>query len=255
MNESPQKTDGAAVSAASGVPGVPVGSPPAKPVAQGPAASQDSGLAGGKDPAKKPFGGNAGRKTRADGLKPGSTEALAADRAADAKRKRDDREARRLAAPPPPLPSGPPPSLESVSVQGDAPVGALAGGEGDPVLLWTSEDFRQCAVELVELAEAWRVDCHTKQAGAGKLPAPVVQEIARGATFPAGSKKSLSTSSPVTLAKMFNSLRVPLVVKSIISTAPALAYIIVRDFQTSARIEKLIAEQKQHTAKPEAATA
>ena len=45
---------------------------------------------------------------------------------------------------------------------------------------------------------------------------------------------------------MFNALKVPLAVKPIITTAPALAYIIVRDLQTSARIEKLIAEHKEH---------
>jgi hypothetical protein len=218
------------------------------PVAAGKPAGEIAGLAGGKaDSAKKPFGGNAGRKTRADGLKPGSPAALAADRLADAERKRKEREARRLVTPPPALPAATPPAVDSVAATAEAAAGFVAGGEVDPVLAWSPDDFRQCAGELVDLAEAWRIDCHAKRAAEGKLPGAVVKEIAAGAAFPPGSKKSLATSSPVTLAKMFNALKVPLAVKPVITTAPALAYIIVRDLQTSARIESLIAEHKAHT--------
>jgi hypothetical protein len=74
----------------------------------------------------------------------------------------------------------------------------------------------------------------------------VVNEIAKDAAFPPGSKKSLSTSSPVTLAKMFNALKVPLAVKGIITAAPALVYIIVRDLQTGSRIEKMIQENRKN---------
>jgi hypothetical protein len=197
--------------------------------------------------AKPLFGGNAGRKTRADGLKPGSPEAIEADRRRDAERKRREREQKRLETPPPPLPATAPGPLDSAPMPPPPENGADAGPLGDPLLLWTPEDFRSVAAELVELAEAWRVDSHTKHAAAGRLPKPVVEEIARGAAFPPGSKKSLSNSSPATLAKMFNALKVPLAVKSVITTAPALAYIIVRDLQTSARIEKLIAENKPPT--------
>ena len=245
--ETPAKTD---------LPGMPVGSAPAQPVAAAKPAGDVPGLAGGKDiPAKKPFGGNVGRKTRSDGLKPGSPEAIAADRVADAKRKREEREAKRLAVPPPPLPAGAPPVVESMAAAPVSADGFVGGVAVDPVLDWTPDDFRQVSVDLVELAEAWRVDSHTKRAAEGKLPAPLVKEIAGSAAFPPGSKKSLSTSSPVTLAKMFNALKVPLAVKPIITTAPALVYIVVRDLQTSARIEKLIAEHKEHLEKTNSATA
>ncbi len=125
-----------------------------------------------------------------------------------------------------------------------APAVGVDGVPVDAVVQWTAEDLRQCSVELVELIESWRVDSHSKHAAAGKLPAIVVEQIARDAAFPPASKKSLSTSSPATLAKAFNALNVPIALKSIITTAPALAYLIVRDLQTSSRIEKLIAESK-----------
>ena len=51
---------------------------------------------------------------------------------------------------------------------------------------------------------------------------------------------------------MFNALKVPLAVKPIITTAPALCYIIVRDLQTSSRIDKLIAEHGEHLQKIQA---
>lgn len=251
MSEPVKKPAGPVVSAAPGVPGMSVGSPPAAKVPATDPLAAAAGLAAGKPAAeKKPFGGNAGRKPRADGLKPGSPEAIAADKAADAERKRREREARRLAEPPPPLPAGAPMAVEPAAA--DVPAAGLVAGDAvDPVVCWTVEDFRQCAPELVELAEAWRIDSHTKAAAAGKLPAPVVNEIAKSAAFPPGSKKSLSTASPVTLAKMFNALKVPVAFKGIISAAPALAYIIVRDLQTSARIEKLVAEHKEHREKAE----
>ena len=208
-----------------------------------------AGLAGGKNPAepaeKKPFGGHAGRKTRADGLKPGSPEAVEADRRADAARKREARAEKNKQTPPPALPAAPAASVETVSLAAETPVGPVAPEMVDPVVVWTADDFRQCAPELIELAEAWRIDSHTKHAIKGKLPKVVVNEITKDAAFPPGSKKSLSNSSPVTLAKMFNSLKVPIAFKSVISAAPALAYIVVRDLQMGSRIERLIKDEAE----------
>lgn len=107
------------------------------------------------------------------------------------------------------------------------------------------EDFNGCAPEIVELAEAWRVDRHTSRAAEGKLPAKVVEQIAKDAAFPASSKRSLSRTSPEALAKLFNLLSVPVKIRPLISSAPALAYIILRDFQTGARINELIAKNNE----------
>jgi hypothetical protein len=202
------------------------------------------GPAGAPVPVPKPlFGGNVGRKVRFDGLKAGSPEAIAADRTKHAARMRMSRAIAAAATPPPPLPASDAPLPETLPMPG-APEGGPLGGEViDPVVLWTPEDFRGAATELVELAEAWRIDAHTRRAVAGHLPRKVVDEVAKDAAFPPGSKRSLSTSSPVTLAKMFNALRVPISLKAVITTAPALVYIIVRDLQTGSRIENLIAQE------------
>jgi hypothetical protein len=202
------------------------------------------GPAGAPIPVRKPlFGGNVGRKVRFDGLKAGSPEAIAADRAKQAARMRMSRATKAAATPPPPLPASDAPLPDTLPVPG-APNGGDAGSQAlDPVLLWTPEDFRGAAPEIVELAEAWRIDAHTRRAVAGHLPRKVVDEVAKDSAFPPGSKRCLSTSSPVTLAKMFNALRVPISLKSVITTAPALIYIIVRDLQTGSRIEKLIAQE------------
>ena len=183
------------------LPGVSPGATAAQPVASGQPPVVAPGQSSVVVPvAKPPFGGNAGKKKREDGLKPGSPEAIAADKDADAKRKRDARAAVRAATPPPPLPASSAPLSESLPDQTSASLSPDAGPVVDPVVSWTPTDFRDCAPQLVELAEAWRVDVRTKQATAGKLPAKVVQKIAADAAFPPGSRKALSESSPVTLA-------------------------------------------------------
>jgi hypothetical protein len=206
------------------------------------------GPAGPPVPVPKPlFGGNVGRKVRRDGLKPGSPEAAAADRAADARRKRLHRATVAAATPPPPLPSSDAPLPETLPVLGGPESPSADAEAGIAFDAWTAEDFRFAAPELVELAEAWRIDARTRQAVAGKLPQKLVAEIEKDAAFPPGSKRSLSNTSPVTLAKMFNALHVPAGLKPVITTAPALVYIIVRDLQTGARIDKLIALQEEET--------
>jgi len=238
---------------APGLPGVPAGSPTPQPVATPGVPVAPGGPAGAPVPIAKPlFGGNVGKQFRKDGLKAGSPEARAAIRAKDVARKRLDRATKAAAIPPPPLPASDSPLPDTLAMPGAPEAGVLGGQLVDPVVLWTPEDFRGAATELVELAEAWRIDAHTRRAVAGKLPRKVVEEVAKDAAFPPGSKRSLSTSSPVTLAKMFNALRVPISLKAVITTAPALVYIIVRDLQTGSRIEKLIALELERE-KPSAA--
>ncbi|MCU0783716.1 MAG: hypothetical protein MUF81_06640 [Verrucomicrobia bacterium] len=54
---------------------------------------------------------------------------------------------------------------------------------------------------------------------------------------------------------MFNALRVPLSLKSVITVAPAVVYLIVRDLQIGGKIDKLISQERERnkpadTAKP-----
>lgn len=231
-------------STAPGVPGVPAGSAPSPTVASQPAPVASGGLAGDKKPL---FGGKVGSKLRQDGLKPGSPEAIAADRVRDAARKRAERAAKRAETPPPPLPSAsgnipPSPSVPDASPGG--PVADLETGfVPDAQDQWRAEDFNECAPELIELVEGWRVDSRTKQAVERGLPRKVVEQISKDVAWPANAKRSLSRTSPATLADIFNALKVPVRLKKYVTTAPLLLYIAVRDLAAGARIEKLASEE------------
>ena len=194
------------------------------------------------------FGGNPTGRTRADGLAPHSPAALQADRDKEAKRKRDERAAKRQSPPPPPLPSAAVPQTQAHGNQGAAVAGAgVAGAPLDPLAQWVAEDFRDAAPELVELAEAWRVDAHTKRAVAANLPRKLCDKIKSDAAFPPGAKRSLSTSSPASLAEMFNAFGVPLKIRRYVVMAPAFLWIVVHDLQVSGAITKLIQDEKQPT--------
>ena len=224
------------------------GSPPAAPVANGGTPVASGGLGSPAPALQRPdlFGGLRGGRPRKDGLKPGSPEAVEADRKKNAERMARNRE-RERAANPPALPSALP-GASHPAPEVAPPAGDVVGVSGAPVYAWTAEDFRDAAPELVELAEAWRVDAHTKSAVAGKLPKRVVEEIAKDAAFPPGSKRSLSNASPQTLAEMFNALHVPLSFKKIVTLAPALVYIVVRDIQVGSRVQKMIADENERQA-------
>src|SRR5215471_16133840 len=94
-----------------------------------------SGSNGGSLPVQpKPlFGGNIGKKQRADGLKAGSPEAIAADKAKNAERMRRARAEKAAATPPPPLPAAggsvPPGPAPGASGPGEAapPPGVVVG--------------------------------------------------------------------------------------------------------------------------------
>jgi hypothetical protein len=115
----------------------------------------------------------------------------------------------------------------------------------DAVDCWRAEDFVDCAPELVELVEGWRVDVRTKQAVERGLTRPVVAQVAKDTAWPENAKRSLSKSSPATLAELFNALNVPLKLKKYVTTAPLLLYIAVRDMAVGARIEKIAAEEAE----------
>lgn len=223
------------------LPGVPAGSPAPQTHPPAPPAAPVAGQAGVARPL--PFGGNIGKRVRADGLKAGSPEAREADRIKDRERKRQARAQRAAQSPPPPLPASgtaPPPAV--VTEPAGPQDGGVAGGDfAPPPPQWIADDLKQVAIELVELGEAQRVDAICKKCLKAKLPAPVLDEFKAGAAFPPATKKSLSASLPGTLASAFNALSVPIGLKSIISAVPALSYLILRDYQLHAKLDKIIA--------------
>lgn len=233
------------------VPGVPAGSPPVGGVEQKPT----PGETGGQVPVAAPaspvaFGGNPTGRTRKDGLKPGSPEAADADRKRNAERMAQKRAAEKSAAPPPVLP--PPAPSSAVLSDSGAKTIPVADGFMEPASVdWMAEDFKQVAPDTIDLLEQWRVADKISLAEEGKLTAPVIRQIEKDAAFPAPAKRSLQTSSPAAIAKLFNALRVPVALKSYITTCPTLLYLIVRDMQQRSEIRKLI--EASRSAKPEPA--
>ena len=231
------------------VPGVPAGSPPVGSVEQKPVA----GAPGGQVPLAAPappaaFGGNPTGRTRKDGLKPGSPESVEADRKRNAERMAQKRAVEKSAAPPPVLPP-PAPSSAVLSDSGAKTIPVVDGFADTASVGWLAEDFKQVAPDTIDLLEQWRVADKISLAEEGKLAAPVIRQIEKDAAFPVPAKRSLQTSSPAALAKLFNALKVPVALKSYITTCPTLLYLIVRDMQQRAEIRKLIQSGAERASK------
>ena len=187
-----------------------------------------------------PYGGNAGGRPRADGLVPGSPEAIQADRDKEAERGRKRRAAGRIVQQntvvPPALPSA-----AATPSPSSAPGVPVAGSPSVAVDAWSAADFNFVVADCIQIAETWRVKTKTDKAIKGNLAPVVAEEIGAAFAFPSQAKDSLRASSPEGFAKVFNALRVPISLKPAISACPALAYIIVRDFQLDAKLDKMIA--------------
>ncbi len=233
------------------LPGVPAGSPPVGNVASEPVSSAPSGqtpIAAPAAPAA--FGGNPTGRTRKDGLKPGSTEAAEADRKRNAERMASKRAAEKSAALPPPLPASTTGTSAVLSDSGSTKIPVTDGVTEPAGVDWTDADFKQVAPDTIDLLEQWRVADKISLAEEGKLSGVVVRQIEKDAAFPAPAKRSLQSSCPAALAKLFNALRVPVALKSYITTCPTLLYLIVRDMQQRSEIRKLIQSEAERASKP-----
>jgi len=237
------------------VSGVPTGSGATSPVAGGNAPGAPARLVA-TSPASASVikaGGNKGGRPRADGLVPGSPEAIAEDRRKEAERSAKRREVAKVRE----LQENPYRLSPSDAPAPGATATQIPVTDGQPSLEavdWRPEDFNQVAVDSVELAEAWNINRHVKRRVDGGLAPSVVALAQSECAFPPGTKKSLQSSSPAGLAKLFNTLHVPIAFKPFISTFPALTYLVVRDFQICAReddlIAKVAAERKATEAPP-----
>ena len=233
------------------VPGMPAGTPPVGSVEQKPIA----GASGGQVPVAAPaspavFGGNPTGRTRKDGLKPGSPEALEADKKRNAERMATKRAAEKSAAQPPALPANTSGTSAVLSDSGAKTIPVLDGFVEPASIDWIDTDFKQVAPDTLDLLEQWRVADKVSLAEEGKLSGAVVRQIEKDAAFPAPAKRSLQSSSPAALAKLFNTLRVPVALKSYITTCPTLLYLIVRDMQQRSEIRKLIQSEAERASKP-----
>jgi hypothetical protein len=166
----------------------------------------------GSSNGKLPFGGNVGRKLRTDGYKGGSPEAIAADRAKDAARKRMDRVARAAALPPPPLP--PAPGSAPAPVGGSLPAAGFDPGLGmglpvDDFIPWTAADLEPLFSEgVVALGEELWLNEFLKKAFLNNLPPAVIKKMRDDGKFSDTGKKLLIKGGAADLARYLNEQRV-----------------------------------------------
>jgi hypothetical protein len=160
-------------------------------------------------PGGKPlFGGNVGRKSRTDGLRPGSPEALAADRAKDAARKRLDRLRRSVATPPPPLPAAgnagpaPPAGAPAPALGGES---VALGVPADDFIPWTADDLEPLFAEgVVALGEEVWLNRFLHKAFVNGLPAPVIKKMREEGRFSETGKKLVIKGGAADLARFLN---------------------------------------------------
>jgi len=221
---------------ATGGPGVgPVA--PANPVAK-------PGLApsGVSTPASvKLFGGNRGGRKRADGLAPGSPEAVEADKKKDRERK----QASRTLVEPPPLPS----AAQSSAGQATTPGSGVLPGPGaesvEAPIPWDPEVLRPMVEEAVSAMEEKRVSDFSELASQAALGADLVREIEKDAHYHPAFKKTVNSSTPRVLAKWLN--RSPISGKysdeAMLGAAAVMLWFQGRSI--TSRLEKLIEERKK----------
>lgn len=187
-------------------------------------------------------GGLPGGKPREDGLKPGSPEALAADRKKDADRKRAARAvANRLRPEPPALPSAVPGATQT---PGNSPA-AAPGSPVDPAFVpWQADIIKPLVEDLLEAAEESRVaQFAAKCKQLGDMP-KLIKEIEGDAHFPKAAKVLLVTSLPRLAAKWLNKSGISAEYQDELAVATAFLLIIKQDRATNAKLDKLIALTK-----------
>lgn len=216
-----------ALAVAPGQPANKLGSPPAQVTA---AASVSK------------FGGLRGGKKRADGLVPGSAQALEADRKKDAARKR---EARSLAEPPA-LPS----AVQASADQG-APLPGSEGGDlslapAEPEILWDPELLKELVTEAVELTEKKHIKDMREAAEKAQLGAQLISEIAKDAHYVPAFKNTFNKSAPRALAKLLNRFGVSGKYSDEALCALAGLSIWFRSYRQDSRLAELIEEDRRN---------
>ena len=185
------------------------------------------------------FGGNRGGKKRADGLPPGSPQALAADKEKDRLRKQALREAAAKLAEPPPLPSAIPGLANPTA---PASPGEVPGADAasPPPIPWEPALIREFTDELIEAAEDGRVQKITGKAREARIPERVVKEISNDAHYPASAKKSLQISTPRVTAKWLNKAGVSAEYADELAFVTSLGAIFIQGRKLSQKLDKLI---------------
>ena len=223
----------------------PAGAKPVAPVAGGSAGNRPENIPAPHGPlaAKNPvaFGGNVGKKKRADGLKSGSPEAIAADRERNAERMRLKRAVERAENPPPLPPAGavvpdqtPPPGADQTFIV------------PSPLVPWSAADVKDLTDELIPAVEQECVQRLTSKAAKANLPAKLLKEIEIDARWKPVAKKGLQIGLPEVLAKWLNKFGVSADNKGEVALGLAVVVIAQQQISLERKLGVMIKEQSQN---------
>lgn len=201
-------------------------------VSPGPAAPTALGPGAGFTAVK--HGGLRGGKPRKDGLVPGSAEAQQADRKKDKLRKRAER------GDPPALPSAGP--VESPPEATAAPLGAVPGPEGAPVVPWLAEDLKEASDLLVDVVEEIRADAFESKCIEAHIPAVTVKELLADRKWPDKPKTGVQRALARVSAKWLNRFHVPSGAQDELILVGCAAALIKHDHAAMKRLDELIAK-------------
>jgi hypothetical protein len=245
------------------LPGTDSGTPPPKtspaPVAGGtvgaPAANVDSG--NNARPRVELFGGLRGGRKRKDGKIPGSPEALEADRAKDAERKRLARERDRLANPeiipaaiPASAPQSNPPAQNNSPAKADS-LGVVAGVENFETVAWLAKDVEPLVNELVELTEELCQTAINTRCKKAKLPIEIAREIEHDARWATRAKAMIKQGGADLFAQLMNKSQIPLAIRPYIMITIGSLQIAIGQMKILKRLDLLILAANQKPTKPE----
>ncbi len=229
----------------------PASSPPASPVAPGTPAGLDPHAAPAVSAvASVPlFGGQRGGRPRKDGLKPGSPEAIAADKLRDAERKRLSRA--RASGEPPPLPAAgvadpaAPPAAGGDVLRdgGELPLAAPQAPD------WAPEDVQPAVVQLVSLGEDIAVRQIGDRARSANLDGALLAEIEKDAAWNPSAKKNLVQGGSPLAAGALNKLHVPKAAAPFLTYVPGLTMIVSNHLRLLKRLDALIEAAHKTTEK------
>jgi hypothetical protein len=208
------------------------------------------------------FGGNAWKKgaTRRDGLRPGSPEAVEADRKKDRERKRAKIAEARAAQPAPVLPARPLGAPAPATVVAGLPgaptppggdLAALPGIEGLPSLAWLTKDVAPLASELLNVGEELAMRPVAAKAKKARLPRELVAEILTEAKWPDKAKKMISDGAAEIAAMQLNKAEVPVAARPYMQLGMGAAMIAAGHMKILKRLDELIAVANVGTPSPD----
>jgi len=199
------------------------------------------------------YGGLRSGRRRADGLIPGSPEAIEADRRKARERMARLRARRRKQQDPPPLPSvaaavdeldAPAPRAGHAtphSGMGDAAPGPV---DQDQVQPWQPEALQPLCDQLLAAVEEGRLSAFLARCHEAGLSQSLIKEIEADARFPRAAKVLLSRSLPRLAAKYLNKAGLSSEWEDEVAVISGVIILVQHDRRLSTRLQELIAAHR-----------